>query len=66
MVTAGVVILGIAVTAVAGLASYRSYRHAEIQQTASKVDNAASAAKLALDRAALSVRAVKAMMPPTG
>lgn len=53
--------LGIAVTAVAGLASYRSYRYAEIQQTAFKADNAASAAKLALDRVALSVRAVKAM-----
>ena len=61
MITTGVVILGIAVTAVAGLASYRSHRHAEIQQTAFKADNAASAAKLALDRVALSVRAVKAM-----
>ena len=61
VVTTGVVIFGIAVTAVAGLVSYRSYRYAEIQQTASKADNAASAAKLALDRVALSVRAVKAM-----
>ena len=57
----GVVILGIAATAVAGWASYRSYRFAEIQQTAFKADNAASAAKLALDRVAVSVRAVKAM-----
>ena len=61
MVTTGVVIVGIAVTAVAGLASYRSYRFAEVQQTTFKADNAASAAKLALDRVALSVRAVKAM-----
>ena len=61
MITISVVILGIAVTAVAGLVSYRSYRYAEIQQTASKANNAASAAKLALDRVALSVRAVKAM-----
>ena len=61
MITTSVVILGIAVTAVAGLVSYRSYRYAEIQQTASKANNAASAAKLALDRVALSVRAVKAM-----
>ena len=61
MVTTGVVILGIAITAVAGWASYRSYRYAEIQRTAAKADNAASAAKLALDRVALSVRAVRAM-----
>lgn len=56
-----VVIVGIIVTAVAGLVSYRAFRYAEIQQTAAKADNAASAAKLALDRVSLSVRAVKAM-----
>ncbi len=61
MITTCVVIVGIAVTAIAGLASYRSYRYAEVQQTAFKADNAASAAMLALDRVALSVRAVKAM-----
>ncbi len=61
MATTAVVVLGIAVTAVAGFVSYRSYRYAEIQQTASKADNAASAAKLALDRVALSVRAARAM-----
>lgn len=60
-VTTGVVILGIGLTAVAGGISYRSYQHAEIQQIASRADNAASATRLALDRVALSVRAVRAM-----
>ncbi len=61
MITTGVVIVGIGLTAVAGGISYRAYRHAEIQQTVSRADNAASAVRLALDRAALAVRAVKAM-----
>ncbi len=61
VVTTIVVIVGIALTAVAGFVSYRSYRYAEMQQTSFKADNAASAARLALDRVALSVRAVRAM-----
>ena len=60
-VLAAVVVVGITATAVAGWFSYRSYRHVEIQQTAFKTDNAASAVKLALDRVALAVRAVRAM-----
>ncbi len=61
MVTAAVVAAGIVLTGVAGWFSYQAYRYVEIEQASLKTDNAASSVRLALDRVALAVRAVRAM-----
>ncbi len=56
-----VAVVGLGVTAVGGWFVYDSYQRLREEQTAAQIDTAATAVKVALDRVAISVRAVRGL-----